>query len=178
MSHRVGGGLGAAPRHWDPTGDPWPCHGRHAENLGEPQDRGSVGTHPACALLTHQLPNNLGLSPGSSHGRWGRAAPQNHRENTGGTRRGCLTCSPHPGCIPYGAGRHSLGRSRGWVRKICLCSPGSLSGLSCSGGGRNEPPRGFPPASGVGRARSCGEGPRVPAGHPEHGPACSVVAAR
>lgn len=113
-----------------------------------PLGRGSVGTHPACALLSHRLPNNLWLSPG---------APQNYRDrrDTVGTRGGCLPCpqvAPRR-LHPTRSRQAQLGRIPGG--KSLPVPPGSLSGLSCSAGGRNEPLRGFPPASAAGRARSC-----------------------
>lgn len=154
-------GVRVLPRD---TGTPLETFGHAMEDMQKvlgspgsptPLGRWSVGAHPACARLTHWLPSNLWLSHGSSQGSWGRAAPQNCRETFGGTRGGCLTC-PRYGSMPAVSHTEQAGRAWEDPGENPSRLPGSLSRLSCSGGGRNEPPRDFPPASGVGRAMSCG----------------------
>lgn len=71
------------------------------------------GTHPACALLTHRLPNNLwqGSSPKLQGDLWG-------------DERG-LPHLPPVWLHPDGTDRHSLGGSRG---KAPSCSLGASPG--------------------------------------------------
>lgn len=112
-----------------------------------PLGREPVGTHPACALLTHRLPNNLWLSPGSSCGNWGRAAPQNYRETFGGARGGCLTC---PQLHPTWSSRHSLGGSWGGWEKGAPPAPSDPLRAQLLWWGQKRAPTSF--------SSSCGQG--------------------